>query len=408
MELSPASFQEARKRLKGILKPTPLIFSEYLSEEYGATVYIKPENLQRTGAFKIRGAYNKIAELTPEQRHRGIVTASAGNHAQGVALAAKLFCQQEEGSDTHATIVMPETTPLIKVEATEKLGARVVLSGDTYDDAYAEARRIEEEEGAVFVHPFNDLSVIAGQGTIGLEILEECPDVDIIFVPAGGGGLRAGVATAVKHLAPHVRVVGVEPDGAAGVTKSLKAGKLVDLADVDTIADGVAVKVTGDVSFDLIKESVSDMITVPDTEIMQALLILIERQKVISENAGALSVAALSHYDIKDKKVVSLVSGGNIDVITISEMLTRGLISRGRLFSFSVELHHKPGQLLIISKILADLKANVIKLDHDQFHNPSRFKSVRLAVTVETNGNSHVEKIVKALRDAGYTLEILS
>jgi len=407
MELSPASFQEAQKRLKGILKPTPLIFSEYLSEEYDATVYIKPENLQRTGAFKIRGAFNKIAELTPEQRKLGIVTASAGNHAQGVALAAKLFSQQGEKSCARATIVMPETTPLIKVEATEKLGARVVLFGDTYDDAYAEARRIEDEEGAVFVHPFNDLSVIAGQGTIGLEILEECPDVDIIFVPTGGGGLLAGVATAVKQLAPHVKVIGVEPEGAAGVTKSLKAGKLVDLDTVDTIADGVAVKVTGDVSFALIKESVSEMLTVPDTEIMQAMLILIERQKIISENAGALSVAALDHFDIKGKKVVSLVSGGNIDVITISEMLTRGLISRGRLFSFSVELHHKPGQLLIISKILADLKANVIKLDHDQFHNPSRFKSVRLAVTVETNGNSHVEKIVKALRDAGYSLEIL-
>ncbi len=398
-------FQKAEKRLKKVLKSTSLIYSDFLSEEFEADIYIKPENLQRTGAFKIRGAFNKIAELTAEERQRGIVTASAGNHAQGVALAARLFEDMDSGATTCATIVMPETTPLIKVDATKKLGAKVVLFGDSYDDAYAEARRIEKQDGAVFVHPFNDPAVITGQGTIGLEILEECADADIIFVPTGGGGLLAGVATAVKAVNPNVKVIGVEPEGAACVTDSLNAAELVELDHVDTIADGVAVKLAGDLSFDIIKESVSDMITVSDTEIMEALLILIERQKLISENAGALSVAALNHYDVKDKKVVCLVSGGNIDVITISEMLNRGLISRGRLFSFGVELHHKPGELLKISSILAEHKANIIQLDHNQFRNPTRFKSVRLEVTVETNGIDHVKEIIEALSEAGYDLD---
>lgn len=404
MRITLEQFRQAEERLSKILKPTNLIYSDYLSEEYEADIYIKPENLQRTGAFKIRGAFNKIAGLTAEERKRGIVTASAGNHAQGVALAARLFCEMDEGSCARATIVMPETTPLIKVENTEKLGARVVLHGDSYDAAYAEARRIEEQEGAVFVHPFNDLAVITGQGTIGIEILEELPDADIIFVPTGGGGLLAGVASAVKLLNPNVKVVGIEPDGAAGLTRSHEAGKLVELDHVETIADGVAVQLSGDLCFEIIEESGADMITAPDTDIMKALLVLIERQKLIAENAGALSVAALEHYDVKGKKVVCLVSGGNIDVMTVSEMINRGLIFRGRLFSFGVELHHKPGELLKVSQILADKKANVVKLDHDQFHNPSRFKSVRLDVTVETNGKRHVQEIVDALESAGYKL----
>lgn len=407
MNIPVEEFRKAEERLEKILKPTSLIYSDYLSEEYGAEIYIKPENLQRTGAFKIRGAFNKIASLTPEERKLGIVTASAGNHAQGVALAARLFGEMD-GSTIQATIVMPETTPLIKVEATEKLGAKVVLHGDSYDDAYGEARRIEKQEGAVFVHPFNDLDVMIGQGTVGVEILNECADADIIFVPTGGGGLLAGVATAVKAINPKVKVIGVEPEGAACITASYHAGELVELDHVDTIADGVAVKLPGDLSFKIIAENVAEMITVSDTEVMQALLVLIERQKLISENAGALSVAALDHYDIKGKKVVCLVSGGNIDVITISEMLTRGLISRGRLFSFGVELHHKPGELLKISTILADHRANIIKLDHNQFRNPARFKSVRLEVTVETNGVAHVEEIVNALHEAGYEIDIVS
>ncbi len=383
------------------------MYSDFLSEEFGAEVWIKPENLQRTGAFKIRGAYNKIATLTPEERLRGIVTASAGNHAQGVALAAQLFCDPETGSRTKATIVMPETTPLIKVDATKKLGAQVVLCGDNYDDAYAEAMRIAEQDGAVFVHPFNDEAVICGQGTIGLEIMAELPDADIVFVPTGGGGLLAGVATAITYINPKCKVIGVEPEGAACITRSYTAGELIALDEVDTIADGVAVKLPGDIAFNIIQDTVDGMVTVPDSEIMEALLILMERSKIVAENAGALSVAALRHFGVKGKKVVCLVSGGNIDVITISEMLTRGLVSRGRLFSFAVELRHKPGELMKIASLLTDLKANVIELDHNQFLNPARFKSVRLEITVETNGKEHVKQIVDAIKEAGYVMEIL-
>jgi len=404
MSIPLKQFQEARERLKTIIKPTSLIYSEFLSEEYEADIYIKPENLQRTGSFKIRGAFNRIAGLSPEQRKHGIVTASAGNHAQGVALAAQFFYNIDSQCCARATIVMPETTPLIKVEATKKLGAVVILHGDNYDEAYAEARRIEKEYSSVFVHPFNDLEVIIGQGTIGLEILDECSDADLVFVPVGGGGLLAGVAAAIKAVTSSVQVIGVEPDGAAGITESQRVGSLVELDSVDTIADGVAVKASGDLCLEIIQDTVDGMVTAPDTGIMQALLILMERQKLVAENAGALSVAGLAHFDVKGKKVVCLVSGGNIDILTLSEMLNRGLVSRGRLFSFAVELLHKPGELLKISTILALHNANVVKLDHDQFHNPSRFKSVRLDVTVETNGCAHVEKLVAALSEAGYKI----
>ncbi len=390
--------------MQTILKPTSLLFSEFLSEEYNAEIYIKPENLQRTGSFKIRGAFNRIAGLSSSQRKNGIVTASAGNHAQGVALAAKLFCEQDKECCARATIVMPETTPLIKVEATEKFGGDVILHGDTYDEAYAEARRIESRYGSVFVHPFNDLEVIIGQGTIGLEILEECQDVDIVFVPVGGGGLLAGVAAAITSVQPSVQVIGVEPEGAAGITESKRVGSIVALDHVDTIADGVAVKTSGDLCLEIIQDTVAGMVTAPDTGIMQALLLLMERQKLVAENAGALSVAGLEHFDVAGKKIVCLVSGGNIDVLTLSEMINRGLVSRGRLFSFTVELLHKPGELLKISSILAKHKANVVKLDHDQFHNPSRFKSVHLEVTVETNGRKHVDEIVAALLGEGYEI----
>ncbi len=404
MSIPQKQFQEARKLLQDVVKPTPLIYSEFLSEEYEADIFIKPENLQRTGSFKIRGAFNRIASLSAKQRENGIVTASAGNHAQGVALAAQLVCSMDSQARTRATIVMPETTPLIKVEATRKLGASVVIHGDNYDEAYAEARRIEQEQGAIFVHPFNDLEVIIGQGTIGLEILEECNDVDVVFVPVGGGGLLAGVAAAIKTTNHSVQVIGVEPDGAAGITESQRVGTLIELDHVDTIADGVAVKASGDLCFEIIQETVDGMVTAADTGIMKALLILIERQKIVAESAGALAVAALDHFDVKGKKIVCLVSGGNIDVITLAEMINRGLVSRGRLFSFGVELFHKPGELLKVSNILAARKANVVKLVHDQFHNPSRFKSVRLDVTVETNGRAHVDEIVAALSEAGYEL----
>ncbi len=308
MSIPLKQFEEAGKRLKNILKPTSLIHSDFLSELYEADIFIKPENLQLTGSFKIRGAFNRIASLSAQQRTQGIITASAGNHAQGVALAAQLLCNADSRSCTRATIVMPETTPLIKVEATQKLGASVIIHGDNYDEAYAEARRLEHEHGSIFVHPFNDLDVIIGQGTIGLEILDECSDADIVFVPVGGGGLLAGVAAAIQSAKSSMEVVGVEPEGAAGITESQRAGKLIELGHVDTIADGVAVKTSGDLCFEIIQATVAGMVTASDTGILKALLMLIEREKLVAENAGALSVAALERYNIKGKKVVCLVS----------------------------------------------------------------------------------------------------
>lgn len=407
MPLSLDKIKKAHEGMASVLKPTLLMKSDFLSEDFSADIYIKPENLQRTGAFKIRGAFNKLATLSDDQKQKGIVAASAGNHAQGVALAARLICDSGTSLCPVVTIVMPETTPLIKVENTKRLGARVVLKGDTYDDACLEALRIEREEGAVFVHPFNDYDVIAGQGTIGIEILDELPEADIVIVPVGGGGLISGIAAAIKQVSPNVKVIGVEPEGAACMKAALDACKIVDLEDVNTIADGVAVKTAGDITYKLVKEYVDKIITVTDTEIMEALLLLIEREKLISENAGALSIAALKHVDIKDKKVVSLVSGGNIDVITVSEMLTHGLIARGRLFSFVIELHHKPGELLKVARILAERKANVIQLVHNQFRNPGRFKSVQLEVTVETNGLKHVQEISDTFTKEGYHFEIV-
>lgn len=404
-----SSFQKAAEHLKGVLNPTALIYSEYLSEETSAKVYIKPECLQRTGAFKIRGAYHKIMGLSEEQLKKGIVTASAGNHAQGVALAAKMVSQtlseRDNSPQVRAIIVMPETTPLIKVEATEKLGAEVVLFGNSYDEAYSKACEIRDLEGTELVHPFDDLDIITGQGTIGLEILEEHPDVDVILIPVGGGGLLAGITQAVKAINPQVKVIGVEPNGAACMKSSIEKNSVVTLPQVDTIADGVAVAKPGETCFQLVKNTVDSIITVSDQSIMESMLFLIERHKLICENAGALSIAGLSQLDLKGKKVVSVVSGGNIDVITISEMLNRGMVERGRLFSFSVELLHKPGELLKISQTLADHKANVIKLDHNQFRNPGRFKSVTLDVTVETNGREHVKRIVTALNSQGYEIE---
>lgn len=397
------AIEQAAERLKDVVRPTPLIYSDFLSREFDADVFIKPENLQRTGTFKLRGAYNKIASLSSEQLRLGIVASSAGNHAQGVAFAAQHF-GKKFGIDPHVTIVMPETTPFIKVEGTQRLGAKVVLFGDTYDDAYHEARRIANESKALFVHPFDDPNVIAGQGTIGLEILKELPDLDMILLPVGGGGLLAGVAVAVKSINSSVEIVGVEPNGAACLARSQEEGAPITLPHVETIADGVAVRRVGDLTFELANQYVDQVVTVSDTAIMEALLMLIEREKLISETAGALSVAGLRAIQPHGKKIVCVVSGGNIDVITIAEMLNRGLISRGRLFSFSVELPHKPGELLKVAKILADLRANVIKLDHNQFNTPDRFKSVRLDISVETNGHSHVTQITQALTSAGYSI----
>lgn len=390
-------FFDAKERLKNVIVETELIYSQVFSEESGNQIYIKPENLQTTGAFKIRGAYNKISKLSDYERMKGLVTSSAGNHAQGVAYAAQKL-------GVEATIVMPKTTPLIKVDATRRYGAKVVLCGDCYDEAYTEAVRLEKENGYTFIHPFNDLDVIAGQGTISLEIVEKLKDVDCIIVPIGGGGLISGIAAAAKYLKPDIKIIGVEPEGAKAMKESVDNNRLIYLDTVKTIADGVAVKKPGDITFSIIRELVDEIVTVTDFEVMEAFLILLEKHKLIGESAGVLSLAALRKIKERDKKIVCLVSGGNIDVVTISSMINCGLVSRGRIFCFSVELPDKPGELLKISKILADLNANVIKLEHNQFKALDRLMEVQLEVTVETNGHQHVDRIIEELEKNGFNI----
>ncbi|GIM30464.1 threonine ammonia-lyase [Clostridium polyendosporum] len=395
--LDVSEILQSKERLKNVLKETKLIYSEVFSNEFNNEVYIKPENLQTTGAFKIRGAYNKISKLSDDERKKGLITSSAGNHAQGVAYASQKLGVQ-------ATIVMPKTTPLIKVEATRQYGAHVVLHGNCYDEAYAEARRLEKENGYTFIHPFNDLDVSVGQGTIALEIIEELNDVDCIIVPIGGGGLISGIALVAKALKPDIKIIGVEPEGAQAMKLSVDSNKLVCLDTVKTIADGVAVKVPGDINFSIIKELVDEIVTVSDFEIMEAFLVLLEKHKLIGENSGVLPLAALKKIKEKNKKIACVISGGNIDVLTISSMIDRGLVSRGRLFCFTVELPDKPGQLLEVSKILARLNANVIKLDHNQFKTLDRFMQVQLEVTVETNGHDHVNHIIEELENEGFPI----
>lgn len=389
--------KEAHHRLNGIITKTELIHSPFFSEESGNKVFIKPENFQKTGAFKIRGAYNKLAQLTTPERQVGVITASAGNHAQGIAYAAKLM-------DIEATVVMPTATPLLKVNATKSYGAKVVLHGETYDDAYRFALEQKETLGLTFVHPFDDLDVIAGQGTIGLEILEALPETDVILVPVGGGGLASGIAAYVKAVNPRCKVIGVEPEGAMSMKTALTHGKITRLDAVHTVADGVAVKEVGRTTFELCSKYLDDMITVSDYDIMDAFLMLIEKHKIVSENAGALSLAALKKLNARDQTVVSVLSGGNIDVVTMSAMINKGLSRRGRIFCFSVDLPDTPGQLLTISQVLADHKANVIKLDHNQFMNFDRFSHVQLQVTVETNGHDHIKSIIGALNAVGYVV----
>lgn len=386
---------EARERIEGICIKTKLIYSSEFSKESGNEVYIKPENLQITGAFKLRGALNKISKLSEEQKKRGLIASSAGNHAQGVAYSANKL-------GIKATIVMPETTPLIKVQATKSYGANVVLKGQIYDEAYEEAKRLERENGYTFIHPFDDEDVMAGQGTIALEIIDELKDVDAIIVPIGGGGLISGIAVAAKSINPDIKVIGVQSDGASAMKVSFDTGILTASDKVDTIADGAAVKQPGDKTFEVVKKYVDEIVTVSDCELIEAAFILLEKHKLVAEATGVMSLAALKKLDFKGKKVVSLISGGNIDVVTIASMLNNGLLSRGRIFCFSVKLQDSPGQLLKISEILAEKRANVIKLDHNQFKAIDRLKDVMLEVTVETNGHEHIKEIVKALNEAGY------
>ena len=390
-------FLEAREKLSKVLLNTNLIFSSVFSQETGNNVYIKPENLQKTGSFKIRGAYNKISKLNNEEKKKGVIASSAGNHAQGVAYAAR-----ELG--IKATIVMPKTTPLIKVESTKQYGAEVILHGDVYDDAYKKAKELEKENGYIFIHPFNDEDVLFGQGTIALEILDELPLTDIILVPIGGGGLISGIAYAAKQIKPDIKIIGVEPEGAASAKKSIAENKVIELAEANTIADGTAVKKIGDINFKYIKEYVDDIITVSDYELMEALLLLVEKHKIIAENSGILSVAALKKLNLKGKNIVSVLSGGNIDVLMISSMINKGLIRRDRIFNFSVNISDKPGELAKVSELIAKVGANVIKLEHNQFKNLVRFRDVELQVTVETNGSEHIKKLIELFEKHGYEI----
>ncbi len=394
-------FMEARERLNTVITKTKLIYSNIFSNETGNDVYIKPENLQRTGAFKIRGAYNKIAKLTEEEKKRGVIAASAGNHAQGVALAAQKL-------GIKAVIVMPKHTPLIKVEATKRYGADVILTGEVYDEAYEYAKRLQEKEGYTFVHPFDDEDVIEGQGTIALEVLDELPNADIILVPIGGGGLISGIASAAKLKNPLIKIIGVEPEGAASALEARKNKHVVELAEANTIADGTAVKKIGEITFDYIEKYVDDIVTVSDYELMAAFLILVEKHKIVAENSGILSVAGLKKLNVKGKKIISIISGGNIDVLTISSMINKGLIARGRIFTFAVDLPDKPGQLVAVSQILSKQNANVIRLEHNQFKNLDRFHEVELQVTVETNGEEHINKITEEFKKRGYRIKRLN
>jgi len=388
-------FTTAREHLQKVLLPTHLIYSPIFSEESGNQIYIKPENLQKTGAFKIRGAYNKINKLTEEEKKRGVIASSAGNHAQGVAYAAR-----ELG--IKAVIVMPKTTPLIKVQSTKKYGAEVVLYGDVYDDAYQKAKELEAQEGYVFVHPFDDIDVLEGQGTIALEILEEMPDAEVIVVPIGGGGLISGIAAAAKMIKPDIKIIGVEPSGAASATEALKKNRVVTLPEANTIADGTAVKRIGDLTFNCIKQYVDEVVTVDDYELTEAFLLLAEKHKIIAENSGILPLAALKKLSERDKKVVPVVSGGNIDVLMISSMIGKGLISRDRIFNFAVSIPDRPGELAKITHIIADVGANIVKLAHNQFKNLSRFRDKEVLITVETNGTDHVQALVDAFAAKGY------
>lgn len=394
-ELSLEKFEEASEIVKKVTQETKLIYSEYFSERYGNKIYFKPENMQRTGAYKVRGAYYKISQLTPEERSRGLITASAGNHAQGVAYAAKL-------AGVKATVVMPVSTPLIKVNRTKSYGAEVVLYGNVFDEACAHAYELADEHGYTFVHPFNDLEVATGQGSIAMEIIKELPTVDYILVPVGGGGLCTGVSTLAKLLNPKIKVIAVEPAGAACLKASLEAGEVTTVSKINTIADGTAVQTPGDKLFPYLQANVDHVITVDDSELTLSFLDMAENHKMIVENSGLLTVAALKHLDFKGKKVVSVLSGGNMDVLTMATVVQNGLMQRDRIFTVSVMLPDKPGQLAAVSSLIAKEQDNVIKLEHNVFANVNRTAGVELTITLESFGTEHKDQIIKALEAAGY------
>ena len=393
--LTLEKFEEASEIVKQVTSETKLMYSEFLSNQTGNKVYLKPENMQLTGAYKLRGAYYKISTLSPEEREKGLITASAGNHAQGVAYAAKKY-------GVKAVIVMPTTTPLMKVNRTKSYGAEVILKGDVYDEACEYAYQLAEENGYTFIHPFDDPTVATGQGTIAMEIFKEQPLVDIILVPIGGGGLATGVSTLAKLLNPKIKVIGVEPAGANCMQESLKKGEVTTLPGVNTIADGTAVKTPGKNIFPYIQKNLDDIITVPDEELVVAFLDIVENHKMVVENSGLLTVAALKHLNVQNQRVVSILSGGNMDIITMSSVVQQGLIFRDRIFTVSVLLPDKPGMLSKVADVIAKENGNVIKLEHNQFVSINRSAAVELRITLETFGTEHKNQIIKALEEKGY------
>lgn len=398
--LTLEKFEEACDVVKKVTLETKLVYSDFLSAQTGNRIYLKPENMQFTGAYKLRGAYYKMSTLTEEERAKGLITASAGNHAQGVAYAAKCY-------GAKATIVMPTTTPLMKVNRTKSYGAEVVLHGDVYDEACAKAYELAEEHGYTFIHPFDDLTVATGQGTIAMEIFKELPLVDYILVPIGGGGLATGVSTLAKLLNPKIKVIGVEPAGANCMQESLKNGKVTTLPKVSTIADGTAVKTPGSKLFPYIQQNIDEIITVEDEELVVAFLDMVENHKMVVENSGLLTVAALKHLDVKNKRIVSILSGGNMDIITMSSVVQQGLIFRDRIFTVSVLLPDKPGELCRVAGVIAAQSGNVIKLEHNQFVSTNRNAAVELRITLEAFGTEHKQQIINALEKEGYLPKVV-
>lgn len=398
--LTIEAFEEASERVKDVTLPTELVYSDYYSQANHAKVYLKPENMQRTGAYKVRGAYYKVSTMAPKDREKGLITASAGNHAQGVAYAAKKF-------GVKAVIVMPTTTPLIKVNCTKALGAEVVLHGDVYDEACDHALKLADEKGYTFIHPFDDPTVATGQGTIAMEIIKDLPLVDLILVPVGGGGLATGVSTLTKLLNPKVKVIGVEPEGAACLTASFKNHKVTTVEHINTIADGTAVQTPGKVIFPYLEKYLDDVITVPDAELVEAFLDMVENHKMVVENSGLLSVAALSHLDLKGKRVACVLSGGNMDVITMSSVVRQGLILRDRIFTVSVLLPDRPGELTRVSSVIAETGGNVIRLEHNQFVSINRQAAVELKITMEAFGTDHKHEILNKLTQTGFNPKVV-
>lgn len=393
------AFEEASEVVKEVILPTNLIYSEYYSGQTNARVYLKPENMQYTGAYKVRGAYYKISNMSEEERSKGLITASAGNHAQGVAYAAKRF-------GVKAVIVMPKTTPIIKINRTKSYGAEVILHGDVYDDACDHAMKLAEEKGYTFIHPFDDKTVATGQGSIAMEIIKELPTVDTILVPIGGGGLACGVSTLAKLLNPKVKVIGVEPAGAACMKASIEQGKPVTLDNVNTIADGTAVKTPGSVIFPYVLKNIDDIITVDDEDLIVDFLDVVENHKMIVENSGLLSVSALKKMDFSGQKVVCVLSGGNMDIITMSSVVQHGLIAKGRIFTVSVLLPDRPGELSHVADVIAKAQGNIVKLEHNQFVSINRNAAVGLTITMEAFGAEHKTQIIKAMEEAGLSPQV--